>query len=213
MDSTSNEQNWKHFLSSIDHLSKLTTNNSEINTKSNIDCLSTKFAYKLSQKETEKKVDLDVSKNQTQTPINKENNETIDNFDELTGPQTCPELFTSDDDKRENSPVDQTDTDKDVNEASAKFADANINEKSPISTSRHIEALVGNTPLPSGKTQRRRHHSKDSPSKKIPSSRWTISNIAEYFIFDECVTKFELSTTYAPCTDIYETAKMIYFAD
>jgi hypothetical protein len=86
MDPTSiryNEQKWKYFLSSIKTFKYFPTNNLTITTKSKIRCLATEFANKLLQMKggtivltgkqdvLNRYKHLDVSKNQTETPITK----------------------------------------------------------------------------------------------------------------------------------------------
>jgi hypothetical protein len=116
-----NEYKWKYFLSSINKtcFKKLPTNKITIKTKSKIRCLATEFANKLIQKKGDTvlftgKPDvlnrykhLDVSKNQTETPITKGNipqvkaetwskskDETIDNIDEPAGRRARHQLFS-----------------------------------------------------------------------------------------------------------------------
>ena len=77
-----------------------------------------------------------------------------------------------------NQDVPQTDTNEHVKETSAQSVDS-------------------------------RDDNTDTPSKKndmdIPSSKWSISKLAEYFIFENCVTKIEMLTTFSSYpNDIYE---------
>jgi hypothetical protein len=99
-----------------------------------------------------------------------------------------------------------------VNEASAQISDAIIEEKPQIyETSSHIEIPVNAIPFVSDDIgiDRSRYRDTHTPSKKNDidkaCSKWNVSNIAEYFSFDDCVTEIKMPTMFLlDLDDIYE---------
>jgi hypothetical protein len=101
--------------------------------------------------------------------------------------------------------VPQINTNENVNAASAQIADAIIEEKF------QIEAPVADIPLVLGNidSNRSRDRNTHTPSKKNDmnksSSKWSISNLAEYLIFENCITNIKMPTRFSPYSDdIYE---------
>jgi hypothetical protein len=106
----------------------------------------------------------------------------------------------------------QTDTNKHVKETSAQKADTIIPEVPQIDeTSSHIEIPVNAIPFVSDDIgiDRSRYRDTHIPSKKNDidkaCSKWNVSNIAEYFSFDDCVTEIKMPTMFPlDLDDIYE---------
>ena len=104
------------------------------------------------------------------------------------------------------------DTNGNVNDASAKNVDAIIPEVPQIDeTSSHIEIPVNAIPFVSDDIgiDRSRYRDTHTPSKKNDidkaCSKWNVSNIAEYFSFDDCVTEIKMPTMFLlDLDDIYE---------
>ena len=101
--------------------------------------------------------------------------------------------------------VPQIDTNENVNEASAQIVDAITEEKPQIyETSRHIEVSVDDMWLVSDDIgiDRSRYRDTHTPSRKNDidkaCSKCNVSNIVEYFSFDDCVTKIKMPTMFSP---------------
>jgi hypothetical protein len=177
---SANERKWKDFLSSIKTFKCLSTNNLTITTESDIECLATTFANKLRQ---EKDDNVVVKGNQDvpQTDTNEHVKE--------TSAQSADDI---------NPEVPQTDTNEHVTETSAQSVDAIFPEVPHTDTNEHVkETFAQSVDSRDGNTH--------TPSKKNdmdkPSSKWSISNLAEYFIFENCVTKIEMPTMFSPYRD------------
>jgi hypothetical protein len=85
-----------------------------------------------------------------------------------------------------------------VTETSAQSVDAIFPEVPHTDTNEHVkETFAQSVDSRDGNTH--------TPSKKNdmdkPSSKWSISNLAEYFIFENCVTKIEMPTMFSPYRD------------
>ena len=106
----------------------------------------------------------------------------------------------------------QTDTNEHVKETSAQKADTIIPKVPQIDeTSSHIEIPVNAIPFVSDDIgiDRSRYRDTHTPSKKTDidkaCSKWNVSNIAEYFSFDDCVTEIKMPTMFPlDLDDIYE---------
>jgi len=97
-----------------------------------------------------------------------------------------------------------------INNSFVKRSDANIEEE----TSGHIEVLANEIRNVSHDIEivRKRDRDTHTPSKKDdidkPCSSWKVSNIAEHFIFDDCVTEIKIPTRDSSNLDeIYEVVQ------
>ena len=198
-----NEKKWENFLSSIDThpFIKLPTNKLTITTKRHFNGLAAQFANKLiiakggtvkisaTQDVLNHYRNLRVSNNQPETPIVAAGDESIDNINEPAGTGARRELF----DDREPPVVSDT-------------SDVIIEEQPHINeTLTHIVILASDICHVSHDVNIERIRDRDNPTPSTTRadmdkscSSWSISKIAEYFIFDECVTNIEIPTSFTP---------------